>query len=82
MNLEDVAILREELEVSVVGSDTPKPIRTFDQSCLPPVLLKEINKVGFEKPTSIQAQALSIALSGRDMIGLAKTGSGGNTIVT
>ena len=31
---------------------------------------------GFVKPTAIQCQAIPTALSGRDIIGLAKTGSG------
>ena len=72
----ELALLREELEVSVQGSNVPKPMTSFQSSSLPSVLLKEITKVGFERPTSIQAQALPIALSGRDLIGLAKTGSG------
>ena len=72
----DVSILLEELEVNVQGSDVPKPLKSFSVSCIPLVLQKEISKVGFEKPTSIQAQALPIALAGRDLIGLAKTGSG------
>lgn len=76
MTDDDIASLREELEVNVSGSDVPKPVKSFQVSCLPPLLLKEISKVGFERPTSIQAQALPIALSGRDLIGLAKTGSG------
>lgn len=72
----EVSILLEELEVNVQGSDVPKPLKSFSVSCIPAVLQKEISKVGFEKPTSIQAQALPIALAGRDLIGLAKTGSG------
>lgn len=72
----ELALLREELEVSVQGSNVPKPMTSFQSSSLPSVLIKEITKVGFERPTSIQAQALPIALSGRDLIGLAKTGSG------
>jgi ATP-dependent RNA helicase DDX42 len=71
---DQIALLREKLEVSVLGSLPPKPIQTFE--CLPTLLMKEIGKAGFEKPTAIQAQALPIALSGRDLIGLAKTGSG------
>jgi len=39
-------------------------------------VLKEIRKAGFEKPSAIQAQGWPMALSGRDMIGVAKTGSG------
>ncbi len=30
----------------------------------------------YERPTAIQCQALPAALSGRDVLGLAKTGSG------
>lgn len=76
MSEDELSTLREELEVSVTGSDIPKPIKSFKMSCLPPLLINEISKSGFENPTSIQAQALPIALSGRDIIGLAKTGSG------
>ena len=38
--------------------------------------MRTIAKVGFERPTAIQAQALPVVLSGRDVIGIAKTGSG------
>ena len=38
--------------------------------------MRTIEKVGFERPTAIQAQALPVVLSGRDVIGVAKTGSG------
>lgn len=32
--------------------------------------------LGYTKPTTIQAQSIPIALQGRDLIGLAETGSG------
>jgi ATP-dependent RNA helicase RhlE len=38
--------------------------------------LKLIDQVGFENPTPIQAQLIPPALLGRDLIGLAQTGSG------
>lgn len=41
-----------------------------------PRLMRSIEKIGFERPTAIQAQALPVVLSGRDVIGVAKTGSG------
>jgi hypothetical protein len=41
-----------------------------------PDVLKEIWKKGFEKPTPIQCQAWPILLSGKDMIGIAQTGTG------
>ena len=40
------------------------------------LMIKEISRLGLEAPTPIQAQSLPVALSGRDMIGVAKTGSG------
>ena len=39
-------------------------------------LLNAIRKSDYTKPTPIQAQGIPIAMSGRDMIGIAKTGSG------
>lgn len=41
-----------------------------------PVSLDVIKKLGFTAPTSIQSQAIPAIMSGRDVIGVAKTGSG------
>lgn len=38
--------------------------------------LEVIKRHGYEKPTPIQAQAIPAIMSGRDLIGIAKTGSG------
>jgi len=38
--------------------------------------LSEINQLGFKTPTPIQAQGWPMALSGRDLVGIAETGSG------
>ena len=35
-----------------------------------------IRRMQFTEPTAIQAQGFSIAISGRDMVGIAQTGSG------
>lgn len=44
---------------------------------LPPaLLLLQIRRAGFKAPTVIQAQAWPIALGGRDIVAIAKTGSG------
>ena len=39
-------------------------------------LFKIISRNKYEKPTPIQAQAIPAVMSGRDLIGIAKTGSG------
>jgi ATP-dependent RNA helicase DDX47/RRP3 len=47
-------------------------------SALPliPELQKTVLEVGYKNATEIQAQAIPSALEGRDIIGVAKTGSG------
>ena len=35
-----------------------------------------IDDLGFEKPTPIQSQSFSVILSGKDMVGIAQTGTG------
>jgi ATP-dependent RNA helicase DeaD len=39
-------------------------------------LLAAIEKLGFEQPSPIQAEAIPVALSGRDVVGQSQTGSG------
>ncbi len=49
---------------------------SFQQFGLDPVLLKALQRYGYQDPTPIQQQALPLALSGRDLIGCAQTGTG------
>lgn len=51
-------------------------IVTFFAQCLHPSIMKDIAYHEYTRPTSIQAQAMPIALSGRDLLGCAETGSG------
>ncbi len=52
--------------------------RSPDSPCVPPDFLPtpQIRRAGFKSPTPIQGQAWPIALSGRDLVAIAKTGSG------
>jgi ATP-dependent RNA helicase RhlE len=43
---------------------------------LAPSVLKAVEELGFKEPTPIQAQAIPVALTGRDIIGSAQTGTG------
>ncbi|PON45026.1 DEAD-box ATP-dependent RNA helicase [Trema orientale] len=76
MSEQDVAEYRKSLAIRVSGFDVPKPIKTFGDCGFSLQLMNAIKKQGYEKPTSIQCQAFPIVLSGRDIIGIAKTGSG------
>ncbi|CAR22679.1 ATP-dependent RNA helicase DBP2 [Lachancea thermotolerans] len=72
----EVEEFRKANEMSILGKDIPKPITTFDEAGFPEYVLSEVKAEGFEKPTGIQCQGWPMALSGRDMIGVAATGSG------
>ncbi|CAD5191659.1 unnamed protein product [Musa acuminata subsp. malaccensis] len=76
MNEQEVEEYRKGLAIRVSGFDVPKPIKLFEECGFSPALMGAITKQGYEKPTTIQCQALPIVLSGRDVIGIAKTGSG------
>ncbi|MEZ4459306.1 MAG: DEAD/DEAH box helicase [bacterium] len=52
---------------------TERKFRDFE---LDPKLIEAVTALGFETPTPIQNQAIPVLLSGRDVIGRARTGSG------
>jgi ATP-dependent RNA helicase RhlE len=52
---------------------TDKP---FESLGLSEPILRIVRRLGFQHPTPIQAEVIPVALTGRDLIGLAETGSG------
>jgi ATP-dependent RNA helicase RhlE len=48
----------------------------FDMMGLPEALTRKLEGLGLSQPTPIQAQAIPHALNGRDVMGLAQTGTG------
>uniref|UniRef100_A0A8B9L972 RNA helicase n=1 Tax=Astyanax mexicanus TaxID=7994 RepID=A0A8B9L972_ASTMX len=71
-----VVELRQKLNLRVSGAAPPKPCTSFAHFNFDEQLMNQIRKSEYTKPTPIQCQGVPIALSGRDMIGIAKTGSG------
>lgn len=49
---------------------------SFDTLGLGPELLQTIREAGYSTPTPIQEQAIPVVLQGRDVLGLAQTGTG------
>jgi ATP-dependent RNA helicase RhlE len=49
---------------------------SFDTLGLRPEVLAAVRSVGYTHPTPIQCEAIPLALAGRDLIGLAQTGTG------
>lgn len=69
-----------EAEGLYTGAIPQHPVETTDQTFdglgLGDELLRTVAHVGFAHPTPIQAAVIPLALEGRDLIGLAETGSG------
>jgi ATP-dependent RNA helicase RhlE len=49
---------------------------TFEQFNLPKSLQKAIDELGLTTPTPIQEKSFSVIMSGRDVMGIAQTGTG------
>lgn len=67
---------RAEHQMAMQGDNIPKPVKTFLQVGFPASIERKIAEQKFDKPTPIQAQGWPMALSGRNMVGIAQTGSG------
>ncbi|ORY97848.1 P-loop containing nucleoside triphosphate hydrolase protein [Syncephalastrum racemosum] len=72
----DWRIFKEDFNISTKGGNIPHPIRSWEESNLPPKVLSVIDTVGYKEPTPIQRQAIPIGIQNRDIIGIAETGSG------
>ena len=66
----------QEDEVEAESATREASDKTFSELGLVDVLCEACEKVGWKKPSKIQAEAIPVALSGSDVIGLAETGSG------
>ncbi|KAJ0753288.1 putative RNA helicase [Helianthus annuus] len=67
---------RQQHEITVTGDNVPPPFTSFEDTGFPSELLREVLEAGFTAPTPIQAQSWPVALQSRDIVAIAKTGSG------
>jgi ATP-dependent RNA helicase DDX41 len=68
--------VRDEWHMEVEGPDIPPPLKRFVEMKFPKAITDFLKEKGIKKPTPIQMQGLPVALAGRDMVGIAFTGSG------
>ncbi|ODM96972.1 ATP-dependent RNA helicase abstrakt [Orchesella cincta] len=68
--------VRKKHCILVEGDVVPPPIKNFEEMKFPKILIQAMKKKGIVKPSPIQIQGIPTALSGRDLIGIAFTGSG------
>ena len=68
--------LRNRMEITVKGEQIERPILEFSHCNLDEKLLDNLKSLGYETPTPIQMQVISVALCTCDVLACAQTGSG------
>ncbi|GFO44189.1 ATP-dependent RNA helicase ddx53 [Plakobranchus ocellatus] len=83
MSSEEVKQIRRQNNNIIVDApdgdskSVPNPIKTFEDAFQRyPLILEQIYNQQFEKPSPIQCQAWPILMQGKDLIGIAQTGTG------
>ncbi|CAF1915212.1 unnamed protein product [Brassica oleracea var. botrytis] len=76
MSRKQMDLIRKQWHIIVSGEEIPPPIKNFKDMKFPRAVLDTLKEKGIVQPTPIQVQGLPVILSGRDMIGIAFTGSG------
>ncbi|CAG5038137.1 unnamed protein product [Parnassius apollo] len=75
-SLYEVEEYRNKHEITVSGLEVPNPIQCFEEGNFPDYVMQNIQNMGYKEPTPIQAQGWPIAMSGKNLVGIAQTGSG------
>lgn len=68
--------VRKKWSILVEGDDITPPMRRFTDMKFPKPIIDALTAKNISRPTPIQMQGLPLALAGRDMVGIAFTGSG------
>jgi superfamily II DNA/RNA helicase len=62
--------------IKLTGPQMSPPAKTFEELKLPLDLLQKLKAKEWASPTPIQSVSIPVALSGNDLVGISKTGSG------
>nr|CCC94462.1 unnamed protein product [Trypanosoma congolense IL3000] len=65
----------EEINMTITPNDIA-PIKSFVEMKISPTLLENVKRCGYTKPTPVQSLGIPTALSHRDLMACAQTGSG------
>ena len=68
--------VRAKWHILIEGEECPPPLKSFADMKVPKCILEALQKKGISRPTPIQVQGIPALLSGRDLVGIAFTGSG------
>lgn len=80
VNQDEAEQLRKHFNIRVEGDDATLPIGSFQdlrrRFNIDHKLLHNLEKMGFDRPTGIQSEAIPILMKGNDILASAPTGSG------
>ncbi|XP_013172599.1 PREDICTED: ATP-dependent RNA helicase p62-like [Papilio xuthus] len=65
-----------EHNITIIGDNVPSPYRDIENCDFPDYIKTFLKKQGLVKPTIIQSQGWPVALSGKNLVGIAQTGTG------
>lgn len=68
--------IRDKFTIRVTGEDLPPPLKYFRDMKFPIPIVAALMAKQITRPSPIQMQVIPAVLSGRDVIGIASTGSG------
>jgi ATP-dependent RNA helicase DDX5/DBP2 len=74
----EIEAFHQKHDITVRGHDAPSTVFEFNEVGFPSYITTEMSHQGFKQPTVIQSQSWPVAMSGRDLVGIAQTGSGKN----
>lgn len=74
--------IRKKWHILVEGEDIPPPIKHFKEMKFPRAIINALKRMKIHHPTPIQVQGIPAVLMGRDIIGIAFTGSGKTLVFT
>ena len=66
----------DHIAVKFTGENPNEPINLFTESGLNQMLMDNLNKANYERPTPVQKYAIPAGIQGRDLMACAQTGSG------
>ncbi len=73
---EEIAAAVEETSAEETSAETKPEGPTFAELNIEPRVLAAVEDLGYERPSPIQAATIPTLLEGRDVVGLAQTGTG------
>uniref|UniRef100_A0A1I8IM92 RNA helicase n=1 Tax=Macrostomum lignano TaxID=282301 RepID=A0A1I8IM92_9PLAT len=72
----EISAFMEKWNITVQGQGAHRPIFNFSECQFPPDIQQVLAQQGWSQPTPIQSMGFPAAMSGRDVVGVARTGSG------